>query len=157
LENGVAGLKKEPFSLDEAIRRVVLLLQEQWEKKELELEVDLSEMMMVGDQALIDQVVINLVTNAINYTHQGGRIGLKLTESRSEIKLEIWDSGMGIDASDLTRIFDRFYKADQSRNTPGTGLGLTISQRIMLLHGGEISVSSELGKGSRFSVCFPKG
>jgi signal transduction histidine kinase len=126
-------------------------------KKELELEVDLSEMMMVGDQALIDQVVINLVTNAINYTHQGGRIGLKLTESRSEIKLEIWDSGMGIDASDLTRIFDRFYKADQSRNTPGTGLGLTISQRIMLLHGGEISVSSELGKGSRFSVCFPKG
>jgi signal transduction histidine kinase len=64
---------------------------------------------------------------------------------------------MGIDASDLTRIFDRFYKADQSRNTPGTGLGLTISQRIMLLHGGEISVSSELGKGSRFSVCFPKG
>jgi signal transduction histidine kinase len=157
LENGVAGLKKEPFSLDEAIRRVVLLLQEQWEKKELELEVDLSEMMMVGDQALIDQVVINLVTNAINYTHQGGRIGLKLTESRSEIKLEIWDSGMGIDASDLTRIFDRFYKADQSRNTPGTGLGLTISQRIMLLHGGKISVSSELGKGSRFSVCFPKG
>ncbi|MDN5344879.1 MAG: hypothetical protein PWQ18_991, partial [Clostridia bacterium] len=107
----MAGLKKEPFSLDEAIRRVVLLLQEQWEKKELELEVDLSEMMMVGDQALIDQVVINLVTNAINYTHQGGRIGLKLTESRSEIKLEIWDSGMGIDASDLTRIFDRFYKA----------------------------------------------
>lgn len=153
----MAGLKKEPFSLDEAIRRVVLLLQEQWEKKELELEVDLSEMMMVGDQALIDQVVINLVTNAINYTPQGGRIGLKLTESRSEIKLEIWDSGMGIDASDLTRIFDRFYKADQSRNTPGTGLGLTISQRIMLLHGGEISVSSELGKGSRFSVCFPKG
>ncbi|WKY44634.1 HAMP domain-containing sensor histidine kinase [Eubacteriaceae bacterium ES2] len=156
LENGVIALKMDPFSLDECIRRVVLLLQEKWEAKELDLEVKLDEVMMLGDRELIDLVVINLFTNAINYSDIKGSIGLELAETMSEISLVIWDNGCGIDTEDQKKIFDRFYKADHSRSSPGSGLGLTIAQRIIALHDGSIEVISEFGKGSKFRVNLPK-
>lgn len=127
-----------------------------WEEKELELEINLAEVTMSGDRGLIEQVVINFFSNAINYTPKGGKIGLELYRNEDQIIMDIWDTGKGIKTSDYSKIFDRFYKADQSRNTPGTGLGLTISQRIVMLHGGTIKVFSELEKGSSFSVRLPE-
>ncbi len=156
LENGVLGLKKEAFSLDESIRRVVLLLQEKWEAKNIDLDIQLDEMIYKGDQELMAQVIINLLTNAIHHSPVAGEIRIDLHETAKEIVIKITDTGKGITKADQEKIFDRFYKADQSRSTPGTGLGLTISQRIVSLHGGTIAVESELEKGSSFFVRLPQ-
>lgn len=156
LENGILGLKKDRFSLDEGIRRVVLLLQEKWETKCIGLEIQLDEVYYWGDQELMTQVIINLFTNAINHTSEKGTIAIDLKATAIEIILEIKDSGEGIPKEDQEKIFDRFYKGDQSRNTTGTGLGLTISQRIVNLHGGSITVESSVGEGSSFCVKLPR-
>ncbi|WP_373483498.1 ATP-binding protein [Acetobacterium sp.] len=156
LENGVLGLKKEAFALDESIRRVVLLLQEKWEAKNIDLDIQLDEISYKGDQELMAQVIINLLTNAIHHTPINGEIGIDLHATAKEIVIKIVDTGKGITKEDQEKIFDRFYKADQSRSTPGTGLGLTISQRIVSLHSGTITVESALGKGSTFFVRLPQ-
>jgi signal transduction histidine kinase len=156
LENGVLGLKKEAFALDESIRRVVLLLQEKWEAKNIELDIQLDEITYQGDQELMAQVIINLLTNAIHHSPVAGEIRIDLHATAKEITITIADTGKGISKEDQEKIFDRFYKADQSRSTPGTGLGLTISQRIVGLHGGTIAVESELEKGSTFAVRLPQ-
>lgn len=156
LENGVLGLKKEAFALDEAIRRVILLLQEKWEAKNIDLDIQLDETIYQGDPELMAMVIINLLTNAINHSPTAGQICIALNKTAKEVVIEIADSGKGIAKEDQKKIFDRFYKADQSRSTPGTGLGLTISQRIVTLHGGTIGVESEPGKGSRFLVRLPQ-
>lgn len=156
LENGVLGLKKDVFALDETIRRVVLLLQEKWEFKNISLDIQLDEVLYKGDQELMAQVIINLFTNAINHTPENGEIGINLQTIGKEIIIKIRDTGDGIADEDQEKIFDRFYKADQSRSTPGTGLGLTISQRIVGLHGGAVTVASKLGEGSTFFVSLPQ-
>lgn len=156
LENGILGLKKEAFALDESIRRVVLLLQEKWEAKNIDLDIQLDEITYKGDQELMAQVIINLLTNAIHHSPVAGEIRIDLHETAKEIVIKIADAGEGITKADQEKIFDRFYKADQSRSTPGTGLGLTISQRIVGLHGGTIAVESELEKGSSFFVRLPQ-
>ncbi|PKM71421.1 MAG: hypothetical protein CVU92_08550 [Firmicutes bacterium HGW-Firmicutes-17] len=156
LENGVLGLKKEAFALDESIRRVVLLLQEKWEAKNIDLDIQLDEITYKGDQELMAQVIINLLTNAIHHSPVDGEIRIDLHATAKEITITIADTGKGISRADQEKIFDRFYKADQSRSTPGTGLGLTISQRIVSLHGGTIAVESELEKGSSFFVRLPQ-
>ncbi|MDO9493537.1 HAMP domain-containing sensor histidine kinase [Acetobacterium sp.] len=156
LENGVLGLKKEAFALDESIRRVVLLLQEKWEAKNIDLDIQLDEITYKGDQELMAQVIINLLTNAIHHSPVDGEIRIDLHATSKEITISIADTGKGISRADQEKIFDRFYKADQSRSTPGTGLGLTISQRIVSLHGGTIAVESELEKGSSFFVRLPQ-
>lgn len=156
LENGVLGLRKEAFALDEAIRRVILLLQEKWEAKNIDLDIQLDDTIYQGDPELMAMVIINLLTNAINHSPTAGHISIALHKTAKEVVIEIADTGKGIAKEDQKKIFDRFYKADQSRSTPGTGLGLTISQRIVTLHGGTIGVESEPGKGSRFLVRLPQ-
>lgn len=156
LENGVLGLRKEAFPLDEAIRRVILLLQEKWEAKNIDLDIQLDDTIYQGDPELMAMVIINLLTNAINHSPTAGHISIALHKTAKEVVIEIADTGKGIAKEDQKKIFDRFYKADQSRSTPGTGLGLTISQRIVTLHGGTIGVESEPGKGSRFLVRLPQ-
>ena len=156
LENGVLGLKKEAFALDELIRRVILLLQEKWEAKNISMEIQLDEIIYQGDPELMAQVIINLLTNAIHHTPTDGEIRIDLHATAKESIISIADNGKGITKEDQEKIFDRFYKADQSRSTPGTGLGLTISQRIVGLHGGTITVESALEKGSTFFVRLPQ-
>jgi len=156
LENGVLGLKKEAFALDESIRRVVLLLQEKWEAKNIDLDIRLDEITYKGDQELMAQVIINLLINAIHHSPVDGEIRIDLHETAKEITIAIADTGKGITKEDQEKIFDRFYKADQSRSTPGTGLGLTISQRIVGLHGGTIAVESIIEEGSTFCLRLPK-
>lgn len=156
LENGVLGLKKEAFALDELIRRVILLLQEKWEAKNISMEIQLDEIIYQGDPELMAQVIINLLTNAIHHSPVAGEIRIDLHATAKERIISIADNGKGITKEDQEKIFDRFYKADQSRSTPGTGLGLTISQRIVGLHGGTITVESALEKGSTFFVRLPQ-
>ncbi|MBC3796721.1 HAMP domain-containing sensor histidine kinase [Acetobacterium tundrae] len=156
LENGILGLKKELFSLDEEIRRVVLLLQEKWETKNIDLDIQMDEIVYRGDEEMMAQVIINIFTNAINHSPADGTINIELHGNTEEIVIKIKNSGAGISREEQEKIFDRFYKVDQSRSTPGTGLGLTISQRIVNLHGGSITVESVVEESSTFIIKLPR-
>jgi len=151
VENETIRNKKEHFSLDEQIRDAILLLQNEWEKKNLELDVDMEEVTINGCKELMILVWINLISNAIKYSRQGDLLKITLRQT-DNIMIEIRDSGIGMTKEDAGKIFQRFYKADKSRNSTGTGLGLSIVKKIIEIHNGMIYVDSELGKGSKFVV-----
>jgi signal transduction histidine kinase len=112
------------------------------------------------DRHRIREMLLNMVTNAIKYTAQGGTIALTLGEDDDSVTFTVRDTGIGIAAGDLHHIFDRFWRADQARsrtgNRPGTGLGLAITKWIAEAHGGSITVQSRPGRGSLFTVRLPK-
>jgi two-component system phosphate regulon sensor histidine kinase PhoR len=111
-----------------------------------------------GNAQRLDQVFTNLLENAIKYTPTGGRVVARVNSTASEVVIEVEDSGMGIPASALPRIFERFYRVDRSRSRDmgGTGLGLAIVKHVVRAHGGTVSVKSEEGQGSTFVVALPR-
>ena len=115
------------------------------------------DVMITGDQSKILQIVYNLTDNAIKYTPEGGEIRIALALQGKFAQLTIADNGIGIPPEDLPHIFDRFYRVDKARSraTGGTGLGLSIVRQLVLLHDGDITVTSENGKGSTFTVLLP--
>ncbi len=153
LENGGIILKKDSFNLDEQIRDATLLLQSEWERKNIRIELDLDEVKFIGNKALMYQVWVNLISNAIKYNNEYGNV--KITLKREEkLVICISDNGIGMTPKQQARIFESFYMADESRNSAGTGLGLPITKRIVELHGGKIFVHSVSQKGSDFTVIF---
>jgi len=126
-------------------------------KKQIEFTVTGTSVIASIDKDRIYQVIVNLVSNAIHYTPEGGSIRCNISKTELEAILEISDSGIGISEADLPYIFERFYRTDKSRNrrTGGAGIGLTIAKSIVLAHGGSIEVESESSLGSRFIVRLP--
>ncbi|RXT07034.1 HAMP domain-containing sensor histidine kinase [Ammoniphilus sp. CFH 90114] len=148
------------YPLDEQLRRVVLMLEPHWGKKEIEIDFCVEERIEVcADQDLMEQVWINLLTNAIKFTDKQGAIKVEAHVDKDQIQVSITDNGMGIPEEKVKYIFDRFYKADDARDRrkEGNGLGLSIVHKIVTLHSGEIHVSSQIGHGSQFVVEMPKG
>ncbi|WP_047981618.1 two-component system histidine kinase PnpS [Ornithinibacillus contaminans] len=162
----LSKLEKEDSSLSLVPVKVSLLLEEvlpivrhQAEQSGVELQVEAeNDLTITADQNGVKQVIINLLANAINYTPEHGRVTLRVVEEKDKIHLTVQDTGIGIPKEAQTRIFERFYRVDKarSRNTGGTGLGLAIVKHIVELHKGNITVESELGKGTSFHVFFPK-
>lgn len=113
------------------------------------------ECLIQADKILIEELLYILLKNAVTYTEQG-TIAVRVFERTETAILEIEDSGSGITDEDLPHIFERFYRADKTRHTTGTGLGLAIAKVIVKLHNGKISVVSEVGKGSTFTIELPK-
>ena len=109
------------------------------------------------DETRIRQIVSNLIENALTHTPNNGSINVEISGTTERLNMLVKDSGIGISESDLPRVFDQFYRADQSRNraTGGAGLGLTIVKKLVDAHGGEISVESESGRGTTFKVVLP--
>jgi signal transduction histidine kinase len=112
----------------------------------------------VCDAQKLYQVFLNLLDNAIKYSDPGDRVDVKIEEGLSSLTVEVKDTGVGIPEEDLAQLFERFYRVDKdrSRATGGSGLGLAISRQIVEMHGGELSVESEVGEGSTFRVRLPK-
>ncbi|AWP26325.1 two-component system histidine kinase PnpS [Paenibacillus sp. Cedars] len=134
------------------------------EKKRITLELDIpEELFMEGDEDKLRQIFMNLLSNAINYTQEGGRVKLTAREQHNNgsaddmVEFVVTDSGIGIPKKDLPRIFERFYRVDKarSRGSGGTGLGLSIVKHLVDLHHGTIKVESELGTGSSFIIDLP--
>ena len=109
-----------------------------------------------GDEARLGQVVVNLVHNAIKFSPDGGEVRVAVRRAGEDIELSVTDHGIGIKRADRARIFERFYKADRARvRGGGTGLGLAIARHVVEGHGGQITVESEEGAGSTFTVTIP--
>jgi signal transduction histidine kinase len=133
-------------------------LEPQWSAKNIELEAELIKTPYSGDEGLLSQVWINLLHNAIKFTPQGGQIHIQLSTNETGIAVKVSDTGLGISADDQRHIFERFYNADKARDRSlgGNGLGLSLVKKIVELHGGNVTVVSEFGKGAAFTVQIPK-
>ena len=158
LESEDCSLNVKPFQIDKQIESVLLMLEPQWSAKHITLDVFLPKIMICGDEDLLNEVLINLIHNAIKFTPENGYIGIHLSGNENEIEIKISDTGIGIAQQDQLRIFERFYKADKSRDRSlgGNGLGLSIVKKIIDMHGGKIKVESEIGRGTEFTVSLPK-
>lgn len=124
------------------------------------IEINLSELgtaAVRGDRARLKQIIVNLLDNAIRFTPRGGRVTLRTSADAAASVLEVSDTGAGIPATAISHVFDRFYRVDEarSRDDGGAGLGLSIVKSICSMHGAEVDVESEFGRGSRFRVRFP--
>ncbi len=155
LEHQQLIAEKKPYSLDEQLRSCVLLFEKEWESKSIEPDVDLEDLIYVGNEEIMSHVWINLINNAIKYTGEGGRIRITATRSSSELIVNIADTGIGMKKEVLRRIFDKFYQGDGSHTESGNGLGLSLVKRIVELCEGRIVVDSEEGVGTVFSVYLP--
>lgn len=145
------NIKKEEYQLDVQIRDIIILLQKQWEDKEISLDVELEEVTYLGDKELMFHAITNLIENAIKYSNNKGNISVSLVINE-KISLIIKDDGIGIEQSKLDKIFNRFYQSDESHSTIGNGLGLSIVGKVIELHEGNIEVTSELNKGTIFII-----
>ena len=150
--------KMSTFSLRESIENVVRAMEidAMNHKHEIKLSLPASLPDMHGDRGRIEQVLVNIISNAIKYTPDGGKIGVTVENDNGKVKIDVSDTGIGIPQEDIEKIFDRFYRVDKarSRERGGTGLGLAITKEIVEYHGGTISVESELQKGTTVHICF---
>jgi two-component system phosphate regulon sensor histidine kinase PhoR len=123
----------------------------------LELELESADTPVLGDDDELDRVLVNLVENAVNYTPSGGTVTVRSFIAERQLVIEVTDTGIGIEASEIPNIFNRFYRSETARSThnAGTGLGLAIVQKIVSMHNGSVEVESIVGKGSTFLICLP--
>ena len=143
------------YNLSEQLRTCVLLLEDKWTKKHLELVLDFREYTVTANAELLQQVWLNLLDNAVKFTTDYGLVGISVSEAADSIAVSVINSGKEIPAESLDRIFQKFYQADESHATEGNGIGLAIVQKITVLHGGHIDVDSREGR-TAFTVTLPK-
>ena len=157
IESGDMPLKIESADITAVINRVVGRMEAQADRAGNHLGADIPAGLpqVKMDENRIEQVLVNLIHNAIKFTPPGGSVNVSAKVNGGEALVSVADTGIGIPADDLPRIFERFYKVDKARSGRGTGLGLAIAKHIVQSHGGEISAQSEQGKGSVFSFSLP--
>lgn len=147
--------RRTTFRLDEQIRQAVLALEQKWEDKELDLDVDLERTTFTGYEALLLHVWTNLIDNAVKFDPHGGLLRLRLYQPDEHLLFTIEDSGPGIAAGDEERIFAKFYQSDTSREAEGNGLGLALVKKIVELNGGSVRAENLPQGGCRFTVRLP--
>lgn len=155
LENQEIPEKRVEFMLDEQLRQCVLALEPSWSEKDLELDLDLPETAYVSDDDLLRQVWINLLQNAIKFSHPGGILGVKIAQASDGIHVSISDTGIGMSEDVASHIFEKFYQGDPAHHSMGNGLGLSLVQQILKLVGGHIELRSAPEQGSTFTVILP--
>ena len=158
-DSGKADLNFESFSFSLSVKNIyeAMLLEAKKSGLEMSLEVENNLPDIFGDKSRIEQVLLNILSNAVRYTPEGGSISVRAGRSKNTVWMEVADTGIGIPPEDLPRIFDRFYRVDKARSraSGGTGLGLSIANDIVIRHNGNISVESTVGKGTTMTVTLP--
>jgi two-component system, OmpR family, sensor kinase len=157
IDAGQLEIRHDEVDMQQVVENSVALLKPLAEQKQIALRCDLHAARVSGDAARLCQVVTNLINNAIAYNHAGGQVHMRLTAEEHHAVVTVSDTGIGIDESDMPKIFGRFYRADKARTVShgGAGLGLTICQGIVHGLGGTIEVASVLGEGTTFTVRLP--
>lgn len=160
-EVGQLSLEKKPTDIKQLIHRLLDMYQAEAIEQEIKLtfidQMKQNEVILEIDPNRITQVLSNLLSNALRYTQKQGNITIQIERKNDWLTLKIMDTGRGIKAEHIPYLFDRFYRADadRSRNQGGTGLGLAIAKEYIQLHGGNITVESEVGKGTTFTIQLP--
>ena len=152
LENEKIPAERKRIRLDESIAEAVIALENKIEEKGLEVECDLDEVEIFSSAGYLEIVWNNLLSNAVKFTNDGGRVEVTLKKEGNFAIVKVQDTGCGISAETGKRIFDKFYQGDTSHAQEGNGLGLALVKKVIDVLGGEISVESELGKGTAFTV-----
>ncbi len=145
----------EEYDLSEQLRQCSIILSQKWLDKKIEFNGEFMPVSFIGNKEILQHLWLNLLDNAIKYTPIGGEITVKNYLSENNAVIEIFDTGEGMEQNTLQHLFDPYYQADTSHSRQGLGLGLSIVQRIVELCGGTITVQSEFGIGSRFTVVLP--
>jgi signal transduction histidine kinase len=145
------------FNFSKTVADCIALMKPLADGRGVKIFTELSPLEITGDSGRLAQVVTNLLMNAIQYNREGGQVRVKLESQNGLAILTVSDTGGGISAEDLPRVFERFYRANQARSSGNTGLGLAISRAIVEAHGGTLEVSSEENVGTTFTVHMPRG
>ncbi|MBI4617768.1 MAG: HAMP domain-containing protein [Planctomycetes bacterium] len=158
-DSGKEELQRAPLDLGEVVVETALLLAPQAEARKISVAVAAEKVPIAGDRERLREVVTNLVSNAIRYNRDGGRVDVGLRSEDGAAVLSVADTGVGIPEKDQPHLFERFYRVDKarSRELGGVGLGLAITKWIVEAHGGRISLSSREGEGTTFTVEIPRG
>ncbi|MCR5545261.1 MAG: HAMP domain-containing histidine kinase [Lachnospiraceae bacterium] len=155
LDNQKINPCRESYNLSEQLSRCALGFEQIWEEKDISVSVDFDQNIILhSDEKLLDIVWNNLISNALKFTPEGGWIQISAKIKEPNIVVTVEDSGCGMTSEVKEHIFERFYQGDVSRGTEGNGLGLALVRHILYLLEGDISVESELGKGTTFEVSF---
>ena len=159
MDNRQDALKTEDVDMTALTEEILRLLRPVAERRRQTLESRVTPgIIMTGDRTKLNQILYNLIDNAMKYTQDGGTVRVTLDEAGENLIWRVKDNGIGIPKADQEHIFDRFYRVDKarSRETGGTGLGLSIVRQLVKMHGGNISVASKPGQGSCFTVTLPR-
>lgn len=159
IEQEYFQLNWETIDLTNTFEDVLFILHHKVTEKEITLTKDIvGHTTVLADPERVKQIMLNIIANAINYTPAQGRVEVSLIEKKEQVDFVVKDTGIGMEESEISRIFERFYRIDKarSRNSGGTGLGLAIVKHLVEAHHGEISVQSEKEKGSTFTITFFK-
>lgn len=158
IESGQIELALKPVNLRRAVADVVMLLESRRADTKVSITASVPTHLRVhADRTRLEQILYNLVDNAVKFNRPEGSVHITAEEREGRAVISVQDTGVGISTLDLPRIFERLYRGDKSRSrkTEGSGLGLAIVKHLVQAHGGEVSVSSELGRGSRFTFTVP--
>ncbi len=155
---GVIHLVREQVDIKELIRKAHEIFLAVADDKELSFDLDIpsSDLFIEGDTMRLQRCASNLLDNALKFTPPGGRVLISLRALSDHVEIIVTDTGKGIQEDDLPHIFEKFYRSDKSRATPGNGLGLSLVQSFVKAHNGEISVKSRPGEGTTFTVILPR-
>ena len=159
IESGRVSLESKNVSLHNLVEELFINLSSKTKKRKIKLVNEIAKNTFVfADSVRLEQMLTNLIDNAIKFNAEKGSVYVSLTQRNDRDFISVTDTGEGISAEHLQRIFERFYRTDRarSREIGGTGLGLAIVKHLVRLHGGEVSVNSTLGKGSTFSIELPQ-
>lgn len=157
-ENEKPQLDLEDINISECLLKTLKSFENEFNKRSIALVTQLKELYVRADKDKIMQVFTNIISNAIKYTPDGGRVDVTVTGGDRGVSVSVRDTGIGISEEDLPYVFDRFYRADKSRSrgTGGAGIGLAIVKSLIEAHGGFVEVKSEYGKGSAFIILLPR-
>ncbi|HUF54691.1 MAG TPA: ATP-binding protein [Dehalococcoidia bacterium] len=158
IESGQLQFRDEPVNMAELVDAATERMRPYARHSGVELSVDTNgtEQAVAGDPGALERAVVNLLDNAIKFTPEGGTVSIASKMEGGVVTVSVRDTGAGIDAHDLPRVFERFYKADRARQRGGTGLGLAIVKHTVEAHGGSVGVESEVGRGSEFRFTLPQ-
>ena len=156
LEKQEIVTNKTEYRIDNQIRKAIIMLDEEINKKNIKISLDSGEISIYEDEDLIMEIWINLINNAVKYSNENGEIKVKVIEEEDRVNVSVQDNGIGIPKEKQNRIFEKFYQVENSRKGEGSGLGLAIVKRIVDLIKGEIEVVSKENQGTKITVSIPK-
>ena len=155
IDNQAISAAATTYRLDEQIRQAILLLENKWATKDLDVDVDLEEIFYTGNESMLQHVWVNLIDNAIKFNPVGGLLRIRLLRQEQQLIFTVEDSGPGIPPEAQSHIFDKFYQADSSHTSEGNGLGLALTRQVLDSCGGTVRAENLPDTGCRFTVTLP--